>query len=248
MMARYYGNSLSRFISFDSSRMGVNRALPQTWNGYTYVSNNPLLFIDPNGLYQANFHSGWTYFLAKRAGYTEDEARTIATANNAVDSGSTSPFTILGGADVRRLYHGFEADRAGLEQSALAAGSLEELGARLHPFQDSFSHEGFGATFGHLAAGHKPDILSNDPAKAVGAAMGTYGILSQKAAEMGKHGLGAPDQQLLGALAGADANVENYDTAAGRLTVSVGTEEEAKKLAANLKAQGYKVKINGKAQ
>jgi RHS repeat-associated protein len=47
---RYYSNVQGRFTSVDPENTGANLADPQSWNGYSYVSNNPLRFVDPNGL------------------------------------------------------------------------------------------------------------------------------------------------------------------------------------------------------
>jgi len=48
MLARYYGNSLGRFMSPDPLPGHVH--LPQTLNRYIYAGNNPIVFIDPDGL------------------------------------------------------------------------------------------------------------------------------------------------------------------------------------------------------
>ena len=45
--ARYYDAVLGRFISAD--RLVPNPLNPQDFNRYTYVRNNPLLYVDPNG-------------------------------------------------------------------------------------------------------------------------------------------------------------------------------------------------------
>jgi RHS repeat-associated protein len=49
--ARYYGNGLGRFTSVDPSLESINSVLPQSWNRYVYVLNNPLNLIDPSGLF-----------------------------------------------------------------------------------------------------------------------------------------------------------------------------------------------------
>jgi RHS repeat-associated protein len=48
--ARYYANAMGRFKSIDPENAGADITEPQSWNGYSYVENNPLNFIDPDGL------------------------------------------------------------------------------------------------------------------------------------------------------------------------------------------------------
>jgi hypothetical protein len=50
MLARYYSSSLGRFMAVDPSRASVRPAQPQTWNRYSYVFNNPLRLVDPDGM------------------------------------------------------------------------------------------------------------------------------------------------------------------------------------------------------
>ena len=49
--ARYFSGAQGRFTSPDSD-LGLKRILlnPQRWNRYAYVHNNPLAFVDPDGL------------------------------------------------------------------------------------------------------------------------------------------------------------------------------------------------------
>jgi RHS repeat-associated protein len=47
--ARYYGNGLGRFTSVDPLLESAKVSLPQSWNRYSYVLNNPLNLIDPDG-------------------------------------------------------------------------------------------------------------------------------------------------------------------------------------------------------
>ena len=47
--ARYFSAALGRFNSPDPGNAGANLFNPQSWNGYTYVTNNPLTLIDPSG-------------------------------------------------------------------------------------------------------------------------------------------------------------------------------------------------------
>jgi hypothetical protein len=50
MHARYYSPTMGRFLSVDP-KMTIRKNLfePQRWNRYSYVLNNPLLLIDPDG-------------------------------------------------------------------------------------------------------------------------------------------------------------------------------------------------------
>jgi RHS repeat-associated protein len=50
MFARYYSSNTGRFMSPDPKAASGHAADPQSWNRYAYTDNNPLMFIDPNGL------------------------------------------------------------------------------------------------------------------------------------------------------------------------------------------------------
>jgi RHS repeat-associated protein len=52
--ARYFGggNNLGRFMTPDPLLNSGRPWLPQSWNRYVYSLNNPLRFLDPNGLWE----------------------------------------------------------------------------------------------------------------------------------------------------------------------------------------------------
>jgi RHS repeat-associated protein len=52
--ARYYSPAQGRFVSPDPNSAGFDADDPQTWKGYTYVTNNPLVYADPSGLQQVS--------------------------------------------------------------------------------------------------------------------------------------------------------------------------------------------------
>ncbi|MEM7482386.1 MAG: RHS repeat-associated core domain-containing protein [Acidobacteriota bacterium] len=49
MHARYCNPMTGRFLSVDPSQKSARQKMPQTWNRYTYVANNPIKFLDPDG-------------------------------------------------------------------------------------------------------------------------------------------------------------------------------------------------------
>lgn len=48
--ARYYQSQTGRFTRVDPGHVGATPLDPQSWNGYVYARNNPLVFNDPLGL------------------------------------------------------------------------------------------------------------------------------------------------------------------------------------------------------
>ena len=47
---RAMSGAAGRFQSVDPGNAGANLGDPQTWNGYSYVGNNPMSFTDPSGM------------------------------------------------------------------------------------------------------------------------------------------------------------------------------------------------------
>ena len=68
--ARYFNYEHGRFSSADPTLESVALQEPQTWNRYVYVTNNPLRFIDPLGLWKLQ-----TYYLYTEEEYEEDGER-----------------------------------------------------------------------------------------------------------------------------------------------------------------------------
>jgi RHS repeat-associated protein len=77
MHARYYSGGLGRFLSVDPvMAIGRNIRTPQRWNRYSYVSNNPLAFIDPDGREQVSFGDKRTELLFRRLESRHPQIRT----------------------------------------------------------------------------------------------------------------------------------------------------------------------------
>ena len=48
--ARYFSAAAGSFLRPDPANAGADLGSPQSWNGYGYVSGNPLGFVDPSGM------------------------------------------------------------------------------------------------------------------------------------------------------------------------------------------------------
>jgi len=174
--ARYYESTLGRFISLDPWGAAFRPENPQTLNRYAYTLNNPLRYVDPDGRYERDVHRDLTTVLATAVGFDQRTATAIGNADQGVDDDSrTNPFASV---EARRQYHFTTIERRmELWNAFMESGSIRDLGRYLHAEQDSYSHEGFGAIFGHLFAGHTPDRTYSDPAKADRMALDTYEAL-----------------------------------------------------------------------
>jgi hypothetical protein len=74
--ARYHGAVYGRFTSVDPALGSARKSLPQSWNRYTYVMNQPLSLIDPTGefwIYREDFGGRDLRFIRK--GSPTDEER-----------------------------------------------------------------------------------------------------------------------------------------------------------------------------
>ena len=85
--ARYFGASLGRFTSPDPLMASAKASDPQTWNRYAYTLNNPLRYVDPDGLevpddcvqdpectIAAKINVIYDYTVNKRQGLTEQQS------------------------------------------------------------------------------------------------------------------------------------------------------------------------------
>lgn len=157
--ARYYASTVGRFTTADQA-VDVRSAMvsPQLWNKYSYVSNNPLRKIDPDGRWEREVHYDLTRTLALAAGFDSRAAATIAGWNQRADTDPDKTPITLFVAKQRELYHFTTLERRmELARAAVAPGHFRELGLFLHAEQDSFSHYGYGPTVGHFFSGHRPD-------------------------------------------------------------------------------------------
>jgi RHS repeat-associated protein len=184
--ARYYSSMQGRFTGVDIA--GPNLSNPQTLNKYAYTLNNPLRYIDRNGLYEEDVHLHLTRALAEAAGFSRDQAWQIATSNQMTDeTPGMSPYSSV---EARRNYHFTTVEQRydlwnNFAESAVGVSSetttLGSLGVFMHAQQDSYSHEGYGPVLGHGLAGHAPDKTYNNPGKADRMALDSFNRLTTAA-------------------------------------------------------------------
>jgi RHS repeat-associated protein len=184
--ARYYSSAYGRFTGPDLA--GPDLGNPQTLNRYQYCLNNPLRYVDPDGLYNRDVHFDLTYLLGLAAGLPEDMAMRIAAANQRTDEErDKQPMPTLfppsTGRERRMLYHFTTPERrAELWNRFEETGSPEDLGVFLHTQQDSFSHAGLDPVWGQLSFDwpwrwNDADDTWRDPDKADVMAEETYNYL-----------------------------------------------------------------------
>ncbi|MGH9968945.1 MAG: RHS repeat-associated core domain-containing protein [Pyrinomonadaceae bacterium] len=185
-LARYYSSTQGRFTGVDIA--GPNLSNPQSLNKYAYTLNNPLRFIDRNGLYEEDVHHHLTQALAEAAGFSRSQAWEIAMGNQMTDeTPGMSPYSSI---EARRNYHftsegqrqnlwnNFAESAAGVSSETTTLGSL---GVFMHAQQDSYSHAGYGPVLGHALAGHAPDKTYNNPGKADTMALDSFNRLTTAA-------------------------------------------------------------------
>lgn len=182
--ARYFSAAQGRFTSPDLANPDLSN--PQTLNRYQYALNNPLRYVDRNGLYEEDVHRDLTFVLALAAGMGESVAARISAADQGVDDDPrTSPMgksPVGEPARIRAAFHfTSEERRSELYGRFESSGSPEHLGIFLHAQQDSYSHAGYGPRAGHIIDWEEPDKTYNDPDKADRMAANTFAILARSA-------------------------------------------------------------------
>ena len=154
--ARYYNPDSARFISEDFVHNGINY--------YVHCYNNPLRFVDVNGLWGEDVHYGstspdaeyGTYKWAQDLGLSESTSRDIAASNQGTDSilGGKSFLPIVGdqsyhfnrntsGPDSRQV-HADQNLASAISVGGSSSSAHQDLGQGLHALQDIQAHGNYG--------------------------------------------------------------------------------------------------------
>ncbi len=157
----------------------------------------------PARAYDSDTHFYYCYYLARKCGFNQEEARRIAAANVAVDySSQTEPLQSYGIAGVavmvREYFHSlprstdentdkpwttndYQFVKNMLMWQESWAKASNNPGMLLHYYMDMFAHRDFHSTVGHGPPPymHKPDFISYDVAKAMRMTKGVIWILTR---------------------------------------------------------------------
>lgn len=114
MHARFYSPQFGRFFQVDPSGASFNPKNPQSWNRYTYVRNNPLNYVDPDGevldtVADVGFIAYDLFDIGRSIARGESVSGTQLSALGADVGAAFIPFATGAGAGVRALSR---ADRA----------------------------------------------------------------------------------------------------------------------------------------
>ena len=182
--ARYYDPLIGRFTSVDPWSGDLTN--PQTLNKYSYVTNNPMRYVDPTGMYMSEVHLDLTMFLAEQAGFSSMDALTIGLYNQLVD---TTPSTEPGlnvenyaNGTTQKYHFANYTDAVKGVTDAIGEQDLISFGQALHTFQDTYSHTMSPAKHVLLTGlerylgveGTDPDKTQNKPRAAKMMAYNTY--------------------------------------------------------------------------
>jgi RHS repeat-associated protein len=167
--ARYMKAEIGRFISpdpvgpVDAGTSKTNYQMltnPQKLNRYAYSLNNPYRYLDPNGKWAEDVHSGinnthkgyGTYLWATQIGFSDREARIIGRGDNATDNnagwaiisgvpGRHFNTSIPGSVDSRQIFAEKDLQIAvALYRQGRQEEALSILGRGLHGIQDIIAH------------------------------------------------------------------------------------------------------------
>ena len=119
-------------------------------NQYVFCGDNPVNFVDPDGLYDETVHFYMTQLWAVQAGINPTSAKAIANLNNFMDVGATDP--VWGDRKPHFQNYGDINRRWDIYREAECAAKKHDIvtfGSKLHEFQDTYAHAGYGPKLGH---------------------------------------------------------------------------------------------------
>ena len=146
--ARYYANIQGRFTAPDPLRASATIDNPQSWNRYAYTVNNPLRYVDPNGLW---------YWTASAGGSDTDAQLTVKMTDT-----SQGWFRSWGARrEARRQLQFRERFRAALNEAQSAASSSLLTPDQQQQISESVASYGTENDLTDVAVGVRDDVANS---------------------------------------------------------------------------------------
>ncbi len=146
-----------RYYRIDTgSYMETDKIKVWNYSAYSYVQNNPIRYLDPNGLWKEDVHSGigindyGTYKWSKEVGFSDADSKSIALGNASTDNyASWAPIVgvpsrhfdlAVGNKDSRDIHADEDIKLAVQLYKINKCNALKILGRGLHSIQDKYAH------------------------------------------------------------------------------------------------------------
>ena len=170
--ARNYDASLGRWMNIDPM---ADRNY--SWTPFRYGYNNPIKFVDPDGLYERDGHY-WTVYLAGMVAgrndsgsiaYWAEEPDHVMSARGDVGLATNTWMYPRNQRDWHALTGGDSVDERARSRGMFGrAGNSQQRGYALHRLGDSYAHSKSNGKMypngvGHALQGHAPDKIANRP-------------------------------------------------------------------------------------
>jgi RHS repeat-associated protein len=101
--ARYYASRQGRFTSADPLMGSAHVSDPQSWNRYTYVNNNPLRNIDPEGLDKTPVFQDYNDIYGEQQRILENSSITVGKGKDAQTLSGQALYDYLAKSDPKAL-------------------------------------------------------------------------------------------------------------------------------------------------
>ena len=199
MHARYYSPNLGRFMSVDP--VGGTIGSSQSWNRYSYVDNNPIAVVDPNGEAEFRVVNTWgvpdnpyQFYIRFNTAFDNSLAAVSGAARVANSANSAA-----GAIATRNIFSKFVGGPVGMAIGATGvAGKVNEMGSKGAAPDEHWVQTDDPL---HDTASWTTGVLESEVTKALGVGDGVFSIDQVMALEeafqavIADNSLGLTDQQ-----------------------------------------------------
>ena len=189
-----------RWTSPDPYKKSMNVLEPQSFNRYSYVTNDPVNFVDPSGLYEGCVHKVMTKYIGQAANLVPIVSNKLAHYASDESGGADSfGYAATSPQNIANCEFGFGwtvilhfpstsqlatnvTNYSGYLQNGLGGSETgyQMAGFMIHSIEDALgAHSGYTNDYckGHAADGHKPDRIIGDK-KFIAAANKVFQVMS----------------------------------------------------------------------